>query len=410
MAPSESAFSINPRKEDTMRRNKPKRNVERVARRCSALKRRLVEFTCNRFGDDISSRFGSDRAPEMVIDDFIHTTRLTDGRHLLELFVDENDDLSSDEAALVMGWQDCFLGVFRVEKAGRHLHEATNLVDDLPYMLLATGTDPKLRSLLRAGAFIASRVVPVKDWWMLSGVQQTLGADHSLMAHGMAAHLAMNSPRLFFRNPRNLERAREQERGRHERFIKQFGDAWLIGAPVEIEEQWRQFMTPTAPQGKERDSSFEIEPLPPEIREAETVGMISPPEEGIIFLRDFDVFLAALENPKLARSGKTREVLLGYLEEGSCSPSIFPLAAQLRQEQLDAMMSELLEMQEFSWLRDGEALLRARNPEYLDTHQYPSTLPMNQALANGLQYLNLLKQAGDGDGDVSPELGHLSPA
>lgn len=212
----------------------------------------------------------------------------------------------------------------------------------------------------------------------------------------MAATLAMSHPGLFFRNPCHLERGRAQDREQHERFLEMFGAHWVVGTPQVIEKRWFELMIEGVPEEHraKTEGILRAQDLPQELKEAETVGMISDPDEGLSFFKDFGRFLSALHDPELVRTREVREVVFGYLEGEGCVPTIFSLLSRLRPVQLDAMLAVLLERPGFTWSTDGEALLRERNPAFFGTPRYPTKIPMGKELADGLRYLNAL-EAGE---------------
>jgi hypothetical protein len=130
--------------------------------------------------------------------------------------------------------------------------------------------------------------------------------------------------------------------------------------------------------------------LPQPLQEASTVGMIQDPSEGMYFLEDFGIFLDALGDPSLAEMRDIREVLLGYMENPGVSPAIFGLAAKERPSQLNEMLAHLLDHPGFEWERDGQACLEKHNPEFVESPRLPSTLLMNDDLADGLRFMKEL--------------------
>lgn len=364
-----------------------------------------MDFVQDRFVQEIRTRtreiadnprHPNDEDVLLATDDVIHGSRLRDGRHLIELFVEEVD-LTADDAEIVLGWRDAFFGMFRLGARNLDVVTTTNLVDDLEYRLFATQDSPAVRAALSPGGYLVSRVVPVQDLWMVSGGQRVIPRRLKRLAFGMAAEFAQNEPSVFFRNPKNLEKARAMDRKQSERFVEMFGAQWIVGTPDEVERRWREFMTRDLPDRESASRLAATMVLPRQVRGAKTVGLIADPEEGIYFLVDFGVFLDALHDPESARKRKTRKVVLGYLEEDSVSPAIFDLIARHRPEQLNQMFAVALGRPGFEWNRDGKAVLAAHNPEFLAAPRFPSSLPMSDELLDGLRYVNAAGEARSSD-------------
>ncbi len=70
----------------TARRHR-KGELSQLAKRSGEIKRRLVDFACVRYATDIVRAIRQSGDETRAVDDFIHGTRLRDGRHLIERFV-----------------------------------------------------------------------------------------------------------------------------------------------------------------------------------------------------------------------------------------------------------------------------------------------------------------------------------
>lgn len=372
------------------------RDLASLLTQCAKLKRRLAEHVWTRFGDDLRPLLlrhsrGSKCVTEiditLVTNDFIHTFKGDNGETVIDSFVANSPGLSDSDRRIVLGWKESVIGVFEVKEwRGQVLH-IHNLVDDLDYCAVANEPSDETRQRLGTAGFIYSRLDQLGDYWMFSGLQSLLNASERRTAFGMAARLAQQCPAFFFRNPAHLEQGRTQDRALYERFIAQFGAPWVVGTRVEVERQWRDFALAKVV-GADREKLEKTLCLPKKLYSTETVGMIADPQAGMYFVEDFGRFLDALETPSVALEPRNREVVLGYLESAGVAPSVFSLCAEHRPAQLNAMLAVALGRPGFDWLRDGDGVVRERNPEYLEAARFPSSLPMNNDLADGLRALS----------------------
>lgn len=367
--------------------------IERYAR----LKSALVDFASQRYHAKIAEKLGADPTdPALsfeeddiirIVDDIIFGTDDEMGLAVLERFIREGPKLDSEERRTISNWRDAVIGVFRLDQCEGLVVEAHNLVDDLDYRVAASVDSRQVRRLLGSGGYLFSRIVPMDGFWVLSGLQNVFTRSQEMLAHGMAAEVAQKSPRMFFRNPRNLERAWEAEREQHHRFREMFGAPWVLGTPEVIEEKWRDFMrAKLAPEAASRVS--EMCRLSPDTRSSGTVGMIHYAEEGLLFLEDFGCFLDALQDPSRLALGNNARVVMDYLEAPGVSPVVFDLAFEERPEQLNRMLAVLLDRPGFDWGADREACLRRHNPDFLDEPRLPGTLPLDHKLIEGLRHLH----------------------
>jgi hypothetical protein len=372
-------------------------DLKRLAGRCADLKSRLVKYATALYLDehrddmpvvDGKPVLAPDDARDMDwrIDDYLHTKRFADGRHLIERFVAESPHLSQEDSETALGWRDSVVGVFHLRETRWPLASARNLVDDLEYRLFCNNDSPSVGRALTPGKYVLSRVVPARDAWMLSGRQILFKADEGREARGCAAGIALRIPRMVFRNQERLDQGREMDRKAHERFVERFGGPWVVGAPALIEGLATGLLTRN---GADRPHpAVPTVALPDRLRRCRAIGMVSDPLDGLSFLADFDAFLGGLHDPSRARGGHTRQVLLGYLDEDGAAPIAFDVAARHRPRETDALLAALLDRPGLAWSRDREEILRERNPGFLDRPRWPTWLPLTSELAEGKRYLD----------------------
>ena len=370
---------------------------------CSNLKRMLVDHVGTTFRDEvmrIATRHADgpsgDSLTEMdVVEEVLYASRLRDGRTVIEHFLAVHPDLSDEEREILAAWKDPVLGVFHIQRRRGQLLEAQNLVDDLQYKLVCTEPDERVLNKLGQGTYVWSRVVPLRDGWMLSGGQRLLGPSDEILAYGMAAMIATRQPALFFRNPANLERGRETDLRLHRVFVELADGPWFIGTPAEAEDVHKTVLlagsrpeSPSDPEEVRRQRKDSVENigsfvLPPALRQAETVGMFSHPERGMVIAPDAGHLLEALEDPQLAHLEPWRATLQEYLEADRLVPAAFEVLAMTHEEQMTELFREFLSQPDFDWGNDGPALLRRRNLEFANDPCLPTSLPLNTKLVQG---------------------------
>ncbi len=385
--------------------------------RCAALKLQLVnyvienhrealEFQADRLVDEFGTM--SDHDMTHVVDAAIHETRFSDGEHILERFVADHDDLCDEDVNLLLSWRDWLVGVFQVTSSDGPVVDSINLVDDLEYRLVVTNDSPETRRALRHCGFIVSRIVPVENSWMISGEQRVLAKDEEMLAYGLAAELAQKSPKLFFRNPANLALAREHLQDEYERFLEEFGAPWIMGTWDVIQDRWRKFTFAKANEEFKSRGERTLS-LPAGLRDAETVGMVFDPDGGLLFLKDFGLFLAALNEPASVRKPTIHSTVYGYLTDRGVAPIIFELVWRQQPAKLNALLGCLLGRPDFDWARMGEGCLREYNPLFLDEPRYPGLLPLNSKQVEGLRYMQEQKVLWE-TGEMSAMANHSDTA
>src|SRR5215208_2240050 len=175
--------------------------------RIGDLKRDLVEFAhSRRFARQLDEAVwgyldetGADDEGSAInaIDQFILQHRLVDGRTVVELFVEKHPELSEEERTLLLGWRDVVEGLFEVERRDGDGVVATNLIDDLTYRL-RSNVGPAIFDRTPPGSFIATRIVPLGDEWMLSGSSSLYPAAARDEIYRVAAQASLRSARRVF--------------------------------------------------------------------------------------------------------------------------------------------------------------------------------------------------------------------
>lgn len=329
---------------------------------------------------------------EMIefFDSFILEHRLRDGRTVLERYLDDHPKLAEEDRAVLRGWRDPIQGLFEVlERTGDTL-VVLNLVDALSYRV-RTNAGPQAVRQMRPKSFLAARIVPLDDEWLLSGDQQIY--PHSARAEVLkaAAQIAFSLPHLAFRNPETLRRGWElQERDRGW-FIEFFGSDTVIlerdEAARRLDEFGRfQIERAMAAAGKKPKKNARP-PVPSdtgwvdELTEGATIGLVYDAADGMGIYADFQTFLDAFTGPGPKATPAQIKVVRSYLTEDSISPAIFRRMADQHPDATDRVFQQLLRKPGFTWSADGEALLRKHKKEQADAVPLPRLVPLGEDLA-----------------------------
>jgi hypothetical protein len=217
--------------------------------RCGDLKRELVAYAEHRrfrkevervLRDQLDPYDPDEAEVANAIDYFILQHRLPDGKTVLEHFVRDHPGLPAEERAVLVRWSEVVEGVFEVRRRSGDALIAVNLVDELEYRIVSNAGVEAIRELEKA-AFVVTRIVPLEDEWMLSGMASLLEASERDQAYEMAAEIVLASPAALFRNPEKLAQAWQIHRKGREDFVALFGTDTLVVPGGELEEHMRRF-------------------------------------------------------------------------------------------------------------------------------------------------------------------------
>ncbi len=274
-----------------------------------------------------------------------------------------------------------------------------NLVDELTYWVYSNMGVAPLAKLLKGG-FIATRLTPVGDDWLLSGAVQTYSASQRDEIYRAAAKLALEHPKLVFRNPRKLEQAWELQRQDRRDFIAFFGSDLVVLPGRELTERMREYMHfkmhgvrdaegLTRAEKAQREYGC-VPPLPVEsfdedLRERETVGVIYDEVEGLNFFPDFGLVEEAFQNPDLAGDERHREAVRGYVQSPYVSPLPLRRLAERYPQNVDKVFVKAFPARKsFTWKRYGESFLQRYKPSYYNQPTLPAVSPISDELSRAL--------------------------
>ncbi len=330
-----------------------------------------------------------------VLDAFILQYQLPDGKTPLEHFVAAHPELPEAERELLLGWRDVVEGVFTVQKRDGEALLVDNLIDELMYRIRS----PRGRAAfaqLAGGSFLVARLVPIGDEWLISGAHSVLPWISAGVAYRLAAELAVANPALVFRNPANIARAWKMQAEERADFIAFFGSDLVVLPGADLEERMHAYAHYQIYEAKDREGRTVAEratrvygavPQPPDpdlpqgFSELETVGVVFDEVDGLKFLPNYRLVAEAFLDPELLADDRYRDAVRSYLEDPEISPRVLARLAEVDPERASGVMQRLLEQPDFTWERDGEALLHERKASYYKRPVMPGVTPLSEELA-----------------------------
>jgi hypothetical protein len=355
--------------------------LDRLVARSGDLKVALVTFAQHqRFRRAMSAAaaqdVGSASDPETeaieFMEHFMLRHRFEDGQTLVEKFAAERTDLPQDERDMLLGWVNPIEEILQIQRIEGQSLVATSLFNDLTYRVRSNMGVQVFRPM--PGSFVALKLVPVLDEWLVSGVMVPFGADLAENVHGFAARRAMDHPEVTFRNPEHLETAWKVQREDRDAFVEFFGSDVVILPRDECRRQFLAFRRSRQPGADDR-SLGEVE-LP---FTEHPIAMIYDEVEGMGFFTEYGAFLEGFENPTQVDQKSHAELVLSYLHDDTTGAAPFRACARRNPATVDEVLARPLGRPGFSWARDGEALLLEFKP-WLGGQQ-PRIVPLTPRLA-----------------------------
>jgi hypothetical protein len=353
--------------------------------RSAELKRDLVDFACSpRLERALAAAMleaGLEELKEAdaigTIDRFALQYRMRDGRTVVDRFVASRPDLDAADREMLLGWRDPVEGIFEIRSKDRDAIILLNLIDDLEYRTYSNMGPAAFRPLPRGG-FVHARLVPIRPVpgaWLVSGMMTTYRKSDAGYIAKVALELATKRPELVFRNPEKVEQGWKQMREDRAGFVEFFGGDELVLPPAEAGERLnayyrqRQEAALARKPGRRRppnlpDLDVPVFDFPPDLADADTVGVIFDDVDGLNFYPDYGMLRDLFGDPVLAADKQYADVLRGYLGSETIAPLPLQRLAAAHPDTVDAVFRKILRKRDFTWAEHGEALMRRRKAWY----------------------------------------------
>lgn len=324
-----------------------------------------------------------------VVDEFLMLTDLGDGRTMIDVYVATHALMEPESRDLLLGWKDAVSGVFEITARGEDFAEVVNLIDDLPYRIRSTG-GPAFFAKLPEQGFLVGRILPIQDEFLAVGTFGRFGPENADGVYRGAAQLSMSEPKAVFRNPAKLAGGWEMQRKFRKAVIAEFGSDLVTMPGTELQDRFNLFQrdylakVAAAETASPRGDRTPIEPdlvLPSGHAAAESVTMIFDEIFGLDIVVGFRDAEQAFEDPALMMRAKYRAVISEFLSDPGITPAALIALAKAHPAGASEVFRRLLKKKDFSWDRDGEALLRRKKPLYYSDPMRPSMVPLSPRLA-----------------------------
>ncbi|QKW24361.1 hypothetical protein HUT16_18930 [Kitasatospora sp. NA04385] len=328
-----------------------------------------------------------------IIDHFLLRYRLPDGSTVVDRFVACRRGLTEDERELLLGWRDPVEGIFEIRRKDDGAVVLLNLVDDLEYRAYSNVGRAAFRGVSKGGFLLTCLVplLPAEGAWLVSGAMEYYPKSSANEIAQAALQLAVSEPRLVFRNPEKIEQGWQQMREDRAAFVEFSGADELVLSPVEAEDllnayyRHRQEFIAAAHPGHVRGErlpgpDFPVFELPPDLADAETVGVVYDEVDGLNFYADYGMLRDLFADPGLTGRRKHQDLLRSYLREDSIEPLPIRRLAAAHPETADTVFRKLLRQPGFSWAEQGEELLRRRKPWYYAREPRPGVSVIGERL------------------------------
>lgn len=361
----------------------------------------------------------------LVVDRFIAEGIVGD-KTPIALFLEEHPALSESDRQLVLGWHRSFIGLFAVQQVSEDKYELMNWTTAKLYSVRqADLTQQEKMSRLGSGDIILVQIAPVTatEWMFTSPctILGKLGKPKLAVAIGnfkdnYKSHLYSDAPELLAEAWTSVEQ-------HHQNFVEFFGDEEVTLSGYQLGKKLTEFQGVIAQKSLKAagiDPSKSLEDLvteagvssediagaaqsmgadakavtdllanrtkmvapqvelPPHLKKAERITVLTHPRWGQMFLPNYASLKALLETgwqdlPSIKESGK--EMVQRHLKDPEMNSFVWHRLAGLYPDPLEALLQFALERPAFSLKADLDPLLqefgKATQPELPEIASVP---------------------------------------
>ncbi len=392
--------------------------VDEVLKQAQTLKQELVDFVYDAEGEmaEALETYAAEQtrhrklSQDMVVDIFLTEGSISD-QTPLELFMQEQSDLTAGDRQLLQQWQRSFTGLFAIEQTAPDGFELMNWLTAKHYSVQLHPEQQAELLKLQSGEILLTRIAPLQgDRWMIFGPHTRLGKlGKPKLAVAIGNFKDNHRSSLYSDAPDLLEEAWQSVEKYHQSFVDFFGSDTITRSGYQLNKEISEFREVLAQQqlkaaGVDPSKSLEeiaaeagideeeiaaaaeeagVSPeeaakmfakqgslagkpkmmmpsvqIPEELKKAEQVTVLAHPRWGQMFLPNHHRFEAILTSPDWQTLEGSESVIRRYLEDPSINWYVWQQLAQQYPQQLEQVLQTFLNRPDFKLTQDLDPLLR----------------------------------------------------
>jgi len=278
---------------------------------------------------------------------FIYCYRFKNGDTFIDRFIKGRRDLSELEKSILEGWKESFEGIFMIKSVGTDAVVLLNLLDNTDYVAASDLGENTLKDL-RPDHYIATRLIPLDDIYLFSGVQYFFPPEAKDTVEEMVMQVLETNPLLASGGKKKIWRKLRNK------FISHFGSDVIVIPGRELAATINRFVD-LCYMNKETGPMIDF---PEDLTGRDTAGVIMDETEGLNFYPDFQLFMAPFNDPQLLADHRHRNTIMGYLESNTISTLPFRQMIEKYPENSRQVFAELFNKETWDNDKDFDLLMK----------------------------------------------------
>jgi hypothetical protein len=316
----------------------------------------------------------------------------------LELFVREQQRrkaLPEEICQQLLRWKEPVSSVFEVrERIAEDILLLHNLVNRKECVTRATL--PGGMAGIQVGFYLITRIVPWYDHYCFSGATQGYPPEaKERMLEVMAEFKREHPAALFVDDEERRTKALVIQKRMYDAFVAYFGDDEVVFSTGQemgremsrfyhfytfeyVHPDWGKTLAEKSREEGEEPGDVPPHEYPKDLLEAEQVGVLFDPEQGMFILSRYGYFRRLFLEEDFTRVPDYENLFYKYLEEQSIPPLPFHRAVERYPEQARKVFAAILGQRKFNLERSFPKLMRRYKGHWLDRKPEPTVIPLNE--------------------------------
>ncbi len=312
------------------------------------------------------------------MDNFLLFGKTADDKKVLSLILKEIKGLSAEEKEILADWQKkAFNSIFEIIDIDENKLKLFDVAAEVEYDVYSNNDESLLELFpeITKRNFIHTNIIPIKNFWFLSGAQQIFSAE---MEQNIFDNFVQkqSSQNIYRNNPEKLKKAMKLQKEIYDFFIEYYTSDEIIVPGKMLAEKQQEFYNAWNNRlgGKE---SLPREVFSKDFEKSDSVGIVVDPVKGEYFFIDYGQFVKVFAEPDKKQRWR-RKIVLGYLEDESLPRFVFERVKNKYPDGFRKVMKELVKVKlkkDFDPVNDFNMLMEKYKP--IEDDPYPSIQPMN---------------------------------
>lgn len=320
---------------------------------------------------------------------FIFDKTLNNGNKVLDVYIEKNKDLSSDDKKALQNFKYSINSIFEVKKVTKNGFEMYNLVNEKDYTANSLIKMINYRSVI-PGNFFVCRLIPYENEYYLLVLNNVLRNSDKIQAYKIAVSMQVDNPELLYQdNNKKLKALEKLVKDLQSKFMEFFNKNEIITMNKKIDELLGAFNdfaedgTSTENienmiQLPEKYSYFKINETvdPFDISSEKTskekydVGIVFDPELGLQVLPFYGTFKQIFETENYKSVKGYEDCILDYFQNGKVSPFIIKKVHEEYGEKFLKIVCEVLKLEEKTGI---DELIHKYKQDFVSSKKFSST-------------------------------------